>query len=183
MLIHPDTSCLLVIDLQEKLMPALHKPKRLLKHSRWLIEIANHLHIPVWATEQYPQGLGSTLKSLQELIPAERILSKTHFSAAAESEVRNALNAQQYNQFVIIGAEAHVCVLQTALQLKQQAREVFVVEDCISSRRPEDKALALERFRQAGIQVVSREMVAFEWLRKADTDAFRYISRNYLRNL
>ena len=77
--------------------------------------------------------------------------------------------------------ESHVCVLQSAMELKQQAREVFVVEDCVGSRTAADKAAALTRMRQCGIQVVTREMVAFEWLRKAGDDRFRNISREFLR--
>lgn len=181
MLIHADTSCLLVVDLQEKLMPALHKGKRLIRNSRWLIEIAHHLSVPVLVSEQYPKGLGHTVKALQPLLEQDQVLEKIHFSCVAESECRNRLNAGQYNQVVIIGAESHVCVMQTAIQLKQQAREVFVVEDCVSSRNPTDKTLALARMRQCGIHIVSREMVAFEWLRRADSDKFRYINRHYLR--
>ncbi|PYB25045.1 isochorismatase family protein, partial [Pseudomonas aeruginosa] len=84
-------------------------------------------------------------------------------------------------QFVVCGSEAHVCVLQTVLDLLGRGREVFVVEEAIGSRRPSDKALAVERMRQAGAMIVSREMVAFEWMERAGSDRFREISRNFIR--
>jgi nicotinamidase-related amidase len=181
MLILPDKSLLLVVDIQDKLVSAVEHPEQLLANCRWLLEIASHLKIPVLATEQYPQGIGHTAAGLRDLIPAEAVLEKTHFSCMSEPDCSAAINARNLDQVVIIGIEAHVCVLQSALQLRQQARDVYVVADCISSRNPQDKALAVERMRQAGIHIVSREMVAFEWMSKAGTDSFRHISRNYLR--
>ncbi len=181
MLIHPNKSCLLVIDIQEKLVPAVHEVDALIRNTRWLAEIAQILKVPVLTSEQYPQGLGHTVEALQDVLPAENIMEKTFFSCMSEPACNARINALRPSQVVITGMEAHVCVLQTALQLKQQAREVYVVADAVSSRDPADKALALERMRQGGIYVVSREMVAFEWLQKSGTEAFRHISKHYLR--
>ncbi|WP_010323969.1 hydrolase [Marinobacterium stanieri] len=181
MLIHPDKSCLLVIDIQEKMAPVIHQADEVIDNCRWLIEIANRLEVPVLATEQYPQGLGYTLPQLRQLIAEENILEKIHFSAMSDAEPNRVINSGKHNQVILVGMEAHVCVLQTAIELKQQAREVYVVEDCVSSRKPADRAAALERFRHCGIHVVTREMVAFEWLRRAGTDTFRDISKSYLR--
>ena len=181
MLIHPNKSCLLIIDIQEKLVPAIHEPSKLIQNTRWLTEIAAKINVPILPSDQYPQGIGHTLPEIAELIPAKGVMEKVHFSCMSEPQCNETINALRPNQVVIVGMEAHVCVLQTAIQLKQQAREVYVVEDCISSRDPNDKALALERMRQCGIYVVSREMVAFEWLQKSGTDTFRDISKNYLR--
>lgn len=181
MLIHPDTSCLLVVDIQEKMAPVIHQAEQTIDNCHWLIEIANRLGVPVFATEQYPQGLGPTLPRLRKLIKPENIVEKIHFSALSDPEPNRLFNSGQHEQFVLIGMESHVCVLQTAIQLKQQAHQVYVVEDCVSSRSPADKAAALERFRQCGIHILTREMVAFEWLRRAGTDTFREISKQYLR--
>lgn len=181
MLIHPDKSCLLVIDIQEKMAPVIHQADEVIDNCRWLIEIANRLEVPVLATEQYPQGLGYTLPQLRQLIAEENILEKIHFSAMSDAEPNRVINGGKHNQVILVGMETHVCVLQTAIELKQQAREVYVVEDCVSSRKPADRAAALERFRHCGIHVVTREMVAFEWLRRAGTDTFRDISKSYLR--
>jgi nicotinamidase-related amidase len=181
MLIHPDKSCLLVIDIQQRMAPVIHEAEQIVSNCEWLINIANRLEVPVLTTEQYPQGLGATLPRLQAILPAGNVMEKIHFSAMSDAEPNRRINAGKHNQVILIGMETHVCVLQTAIELKQQAREVYVVEDCVSSRSPADKAAALARFRQCGIYVVTREMVAFEWLRRAGTDIFREISRDYLR--
>ncbi|EAR59593.1 hydrolase [Neptuniibacter caesariensis] len=181
MLIHPNKSCLLIVDIQDKLVPAIHEAETLVKNTRWLTEIAVKLNIPVLTSEQYPQGLGHTISEIAEIAPKDGFMEKTYFSCMSEPECNEKINSIRPNQVIVTGMEAHVCVLQTALQLKQQAREVYVVADCVSSRNPKDKELALERMRQAGIYIVSREMVAFEWMQKAGTDSFREISKNYLR--
>lgn len=181
MLIQPDKSLLLVVDIQDRLLPAVDSPQQLQDNCRWLMEIARYLEVPVMATEQYPRGIGHTAAPLRELLPDDAVLEKTWFSCASEPACNDGIAALGRNQVVVIGIEAHVCVLQSAIELQRQGRDVFVVADCISSRNPADRALALERMRQAGIQIVSREMVAFEWMRKAGTDSFRHISRNYLR--
>jgi len=179
MLIKPDTSCLLVVDIQGKLVPAVYESEQMINNCRWLIEVAKELQIPILTSEQYPQGLGHTIDSLKAILPSDTLMEKVYFSCATESQCRAMI--QPYSQVIIIGMESHVCVLQTALELKQQNHEVFVVADCVSSRSPQDKELALARFRQNGVEVVSREMVAFEWMQKAATDSFRHISKNYLR--
>lgn len=179
MLIKPDTSCLLVVDIQGKLVPAVYESEQMINNCRWLIEVAKELQIPILTSEQYPQGLGHTIDSLKAILPSETVMEKVYFSCATESQCRAMI--QPYSQVIIIGMESHVCVLQTALELKQQNHEVFVVADCVSSRSLQDKELALARFRQNGVEVVSREMVAFEWMQKAATDSFRHISKNFLR--
>ncbi len=181
MLIHPNKSCLLVIDIQDKLVPAIHDSETMIKNTRWLAEIAKIMEVPVLTSEQYPQGLGHTIPELQDVLPAENVMEKTFFSCMSEASCNEKINALRPNQVVIVGMEAHVCVLQTAIQLKQQAREVYVVADAVSSRNPEDKAMALERMRQCGINVVTREMVAFEWMQKSGTEQFKNISKNFLR--
>ncbi len=181
MLIHPERSCLLVVDIQERMAPVIHQAEQIVANCAWLIDIANRLDVPVLATEQYPQGLGATLPSIRERIQPENMIEKIHFSAMSDAEPHRRIHAGNHEQVILIGMESHVCVLQTALELKQQGRDVYIVEDCVSSRAPADKAAALERFRQCGIYVVSREMVAFEWMRRAGTDSFREISKNYLR--
>ena len=181
MLISPTQSLLLVIDIQQKLVPAVCQPQQLIDKTRWLMEIAKLLEVPTLISEQYPQGLGHTVDNLAELVDAERIFDKLHFSCAAEPECRARIEREQRRQIVICGMEAHVCVLQSATELLEQGFEVFVIADLVSSRAESDRLLALDRMRQLGIQVVSREMVAFEWMQKSGTESFRTISKNYLR--
>jgi nicotinamidase-related amidase len=180
MLIQAEHSLLLMIDLQERLAPAIHGFDEVQRHNDWLLGVAQRLHVPVVATVQYPRGLGEMIPDLAHSIPPEHILEKTHFSAVAEGCLEG-LAAMSRRQVILTGTETHVCVLQTALGLLAADKEVYVVAEAVGSRRPEDKELALARMRQEGCRIVSREMVAFEWLRKAGTDTFRQVSRDYLR--
>ena len=181
MLMQAEKSCLLIVDIQEKLLPAIHEHQRVEDNAVWLIELAGELEVPILISEQYPRGLGHTSARLLEIAMSAPVMEKVHFSCAAAPDCRAQFVETGRPQYVIVGTEAHVCVLQTALGLLGEGYEVFVVADAVSSRRPEDAELALERMRQAGIQIVSREMVAFEWLQEAGTEKFRDISKRFLR--
>ena len=181
MLMKIETSCLLAVDFQERLMPAIHDADRIVANGAWLIQIAQRLNVPVLASEQYPRGLGHPVAAIRELLPAEAFMEKLHFSCAAERDCMRRIDALGRQQIVVIGAEAHVCVLQTALDLHAAGRDVYLVADAVSSRSPRDVELALERMRAEGVRVVSREMVVFEWLHQAGDDRFREISREFLR--
>jgi nicotinamidase-related amidase len=180
MLIDADHSLLLLIDLQERLAPAIQDIDTVLRHNLWLVAVAQRLSVPVGATVQYPSGLGPLVPELGAAIPPARVVEKIHFSAVADGCLERLPDFSQ-RQIVLTGTEAHVCVLQTALGLRALGKEVFVVAEAIGSRRATDKDLALARLRQEGCRIVSREMVAFEWLHKAGTDLFRQISREFLR--
>jgi len=181
MLMRVATSGLLVVDFQERLMPAIDDADRIVANGAWLIQIAQRLGVPVLASEQYPQGLGHTVAAIREWLPAEAFMEKRHFSCAADQNCMRRIDALNREQIVVIGAEAHVCVLQTALGLQAIGKEVYLVADAVSSRSPRDVELALERMRAEGVRVVSREMVVFEWLHQAGTEQFRAISREFLR--
>jgi nicotinamidase-related amidase len=181
MLINVEKSCLLIVDAQERLMPAVHDGQRVIETSAWLMKIADRLGVPVLLSEQYPRGLGHTVRSLASLAPPDAVMDKVHFSCAAEPACFERIAASGREQIILTGAEAHVCVLQTALGLRAAGREVFVVADGIGSRDPSNVELALRRMGAAGAWTVSREMVAFEWLERAGTEVFREISRQYLR--
>ena len=180
-LISRDHSLLLVIDLQARLLPAIHRAERVVENCVWLARVAAELGVPTLAMEQYPQGLGHLHPDLQALLGADQVLEKTHFGGAFEPHCLDRITALQRPQVVVAGTEAHVCVTQTVLGLLDSGLDVFLVADAVSSRRPEDAQLAVSRLRDAGAQVVSREMVAFEWIKKAGTDEFRRINRDYLR--
>ena len=180
MLIEADHSLLLLIDLQERLAPAIQDIDTVLRHNLWLVAVAQRLAVPVGATVQYPSGLGPMVPELGASIPPERVVEKIHFSAVADGCLERLPDFSR-RQIVLTGTEAHVCVLQTALGLRALGKEVFVVSEAVGSRRATDKELALARLRQAGCSIVSREMVAFEWLHTAGTDQFRQISREFLR--
>jgi nicotinamidase-related amidase len=180
MLIDAERSLLLVVDVQEKLLPVIRENDRVLANVTWLVQAAQQLGIPVAATEQYPKGLGPTAKPVRALLPEGSIATKTHFSAVA-AQCLAGLPGADRPQVVIVGLEAHVCVLQTTLELLEEGREVYVVTDCVGSRHELDGRMALARMQQEGARMVTREMVVYEWLGEAGTPRFSEISRQFLR--
>ncbi len=180
MLIDAHNSSLLVVDVQGKLVPAITGWQTLLDQIIWLIRVARRMEVPVLACEQYPQGLGPTHPAVAAELPEGCIASKLHFSAVAGA--CHALDQSGGTaQYIVCGMETHVCVLQTVMELLAGGKQVFVVQEAVGSRRESDKSLALARMRDGGASIVSREMVAFEWLRRANSELFRDISRNFLR--
>jgi nicotinamidase-related amidase len=173
-------SVLLIIDLQERLLPAIDAGESVLNHAAWLIGVARQLSVPVLLTEQYPQGLGQTAPRIAELVQPNERIEKIHFSAVAEGNLLTHPDAQR-KQWVICGTESHVCVQQTVLDLLAAGRQVSVVEEAVGSRQARDKTLALARMRQHGADIVSREMVAFEWLNQANTPEFRAVLNAFIR--
>lgn len=173
-------SVLLVVDVQQALLPAIHEGAAVVEHVRWLLGVAARLGVPRLVTEQYPKGLGATTPALRELLAPQELVEKECFSALTEGRLLAAPGGGR-RQWIVCGTEAHVCVQQTVLDLLAAGREVFVVDEAVGSRRPRDKALALERMRGHGADIVSREMVAFEWMERACTDTFRSVLREFIR--
>ncbi len=175
MLIHADTSCLIVIDMQERLVPAMQAPARTIRNAGILITAAEELAVPVLLTEQYPKGLGATVPELAEAASAAHaaILPKMHFSCMEDQDFAAAFKATGRRQAVIAGMEAHICVLQTAISLMDQSYEVFVVTDATSSRTLDSEKACLDRLQACGAGIVTTEMVVFEWLGRAGTSAFK----------
>ena len=177
MLMKADDAYLLVVDVQEKLTPLIHNHEMLLNNCRWLMTYANEMAIPIVVSEQYPKGLGRTVPQLAELAPQATVLEKMHFSCAADKQCLKQLNSLGKSQVIIVGIEAHVCVLQTAMQLAEANHDVFVVTDAVSSRHVHDIDIAFKRMQHSGIHLVTREMVFFECLHKAGTEQFKSMSR------
>ena len=167
---------LLVVDMQTRLLPAIAEGQTVLEQVIWLVRLAKRLGISISASEQYPQGLGATHQDLLSELTGNAVKEKMHFSCVAADILDS-----RHEQWIVCGIESHVCVLQTAIELKNTGHEVFVVESAIGSRRQSDKVTALERMRQSQIEIVSPEMVAFECLRTAGTPLFREISGEFLR--
>jgi len=181
MLLQAGQSLVLLIDMQQKLAPAIFEHKEVEQAAAWVLQVALQLDVPVWATEQYPQGIGSTLPTLAELIPEANILQKMHFSALKEPHIASSLACTERKQIVLLGTEAHVCVLQSALDLVELGYSVFVVTEAVGSRTEENKQLALSRMQHSGVHIISKEMLAFEWLECCGTDTFRQISKGWIR--
>ncbi|HET8610799.1 MAG TPA: isochorismatase family protein [Burkholderiales bacterium] len=180
MLLNAEQSSLLIIDMQKKVLDLVREHERVTRNCKWLMRLADKIGVPVAATCHYPEGLGPVVDELRRHVPAQAVRSKVHFSCVA-ARCLDDLPVMQRPQVVIAGIETHVCVWQSAADFRAAGTEVFVVADAVSSRQDGDTALALERMTAAGIHVVSREMVLFEWLRQAATPLFREVSREFLR--
>lgn len=178
MMLRADTSILIVIDVQERLQPAVAEPAAMVQRIALMMTAARRLGVPLLVTEQYPRGLGPTVAEIAALATPDETVAKTHFSCAAEPAVRNqlALMAPR-RQAVLCGAEAHVCVLQSALGLREDGWDVYVAADGVSSRKPLDLRVGLDRMARDGVRIVTAEMVVFEWLARAATPEFRELSR------
>ncbi|HEX5676886.1 MAG TPA: isochorismatase family protein [Alcanivorax sp.] len=170
MMMDAENATLVMIDYQPRLLPAIRHGQKLVARSVTLGRIAALLDVPVIGTEQSPDKLGENVPSIRRL--CSETLSKTRFDA---SDRLRATALAERGQVVLCGCEAHVCVLQTALGLQRLGFEVLVVEDAVGARREADKSAALQRLRQAGIGVVTLEMVAFEWLGDAQHPRFREV--------
>ena len=153
----------------------MQAPARTIRNARVLITAAHELGVPVIMTEQYPKGLGSTVPELAKVARAGEaiVLPKMHFSCMEDHDFASAFRATGRKQAVIAGMEAHICVMQTAAEMMEQGYEVFVVTDATSSRTLESEKACLDRLQSCGAGIVTTEMVVFEWLGRAGTDAFK----------
>ncbi|WP_374466317.1 isochorismatase family protein [Ferrovibrio sp.] len=172
----PETQ-LLVIDIQARLLPVMLDGARVMRQAGILLQAARRLAIPALITEQYPQGLGPTMAEVMAEAGDVPVLAKMHFSAASDPAIRSRIEAANRPQIVIAGIEAHVCVLQTALTLREAGRQVAVVVDAVSSRHADSVSVALQRLQAAGAELVTTEMCLFEWLGSAAHPDFKSLSR------
>ena len=177
MLIERHKSCLLVVDVQEKLAPAMADAAAVIRNAGILMQAAARLAVPLIVSEQYPQGLGTTVPELRVLAPDSARLAKLSFSCAADTGLQQRIKATQRSVLVIAGLEAHVCVLQSALGFRQAGYQTVVVADAVSSRAPASRDAALQRLRENGVEVATTEMVLFEWLGQAGTPEFKELSK------
>ena len=192
MLLQPEESQLVLVDYQQRLMPAIHDGQGVLANALRLAKAARLVEVPCWGTEENPQGLGPLDASLLPLI--RKVLPKMTFAGADElapclrpparapqgnarslpKHLQKPAPAQEErNSIVLAGCEAHVCLLQTALELLEQEFEVWVVTDACSSRTERNRDAAFDRLAGAGCELVTTEMVIFEWLRSADHPRFK----------
>jgi nicotinamidase-related amidase len=177
----PRETLLVVVDVQEKLAPAMPAAAMtdLVRASTILLEAARLLGVRVVATEQYPQGLGPTLAPIAERLAALGVtpISKLSFSACGEPAFLGAVHSPRPRAAVVIGMETHICVYQTVRDLQLLGVDVHVPRDGVASRRDDHRDAGLDLCRRAGAAVTTAETVAFDWLGRASGDAFKAISR------
>ncbi len=193
MLLQADQSQLVLVDYQTRLMPAIHDGAAVFANAVRLGRLARLMAVPVWGTEQNPSRLGPNLPEVREL--CTQTLAKMHFSAVEEGlseQLRPPVVAPQGNArslpkhlqkpsaiqrdtILVAGCEAHVCLLQTALDLLEDEFDVWVVTDACGSRTERNRDAAFDRLAGAGAELVTTEMVAFEWLRTAEHPQFKAV--------
>jgi nicotinamidase-related amidase len=166
-LLSAGSSALLVVDLQERLMPAIAGAADVVENTSRLIQAATRLEVPVTTTEQDPDKLGPTVEPLAALLPAPAV-AKSTFAADLSFPTTTV---------VVCGCEAHVCVQSTVLALRESGHDVAVVADAIGSRSPADRDAPVARMRAHGVDVVTTEMVVFEWLGSSRNPAFREVQK------
>lgn len=169
-----EDTALLVVDLQEKLLPKIINADDVARNATFMVKAAKTLGVPVLATEQYPKGLGATVEPLRSLI--EKVWEKQSFSAVREGGVLDFLKSDARIKVVLVGIEAHICVMQTVLDLLNQGFHVFICVDAVSSRYAIDVKIALKRMQQAGAVLVTSETCVYELLETAANPVFKEIS-------
>lgn len=178
MLLDAAHATLLIVDIQERLLPAMHEGERVISRTQILMKAAEALALPITVSEQYPKGLGKTVPEIAS--NAAMVFEKTSFSCWRDPAMKKHFIDQHEHDrplVIVAGIEAHVCVLQSAMDLHHSGFGVFVVADATSSRKPESAALAFDRLRQTGIPVINTEMAVFELLGKAGTAEFKALSQ------
>lgn len=173
---HREHTALLVIDVQERLMPVIHEKEKIFDNVNKLLKGAEILGLETIVTEQYPKGLGNTCAEVS-ITEKASVIEKVCFSCMLSEPVNEQLKLTNVKDLIVCGVESHICVLKTTLEAIQQGYRVHVVADAVSSRTAENKQLALERMRQSGAFIVSTEMILFMLLEQAGTEEFKAISR------
>lgn len=167
----------LIIDMQERLYPHIAGDEQLTRNTSILIEGLKAIGIRIMVTEQYTKGLGFTIQPLKMLIHDIPVIEKQAFSCCDDKPFIRRLKEYNPKNVIIAGIEAHVCVLQTTLDLIKKGYQPVVIEDCVGSRKTNDKKYAIERMRQEGAIISTYESVLFELLRYSGTEEFKTISK------
>ena len=180
MLLDRTRAQLLVVDVQDRLLPAMHEGDAMVERCAVLMQAAQRLGIPVTVSEQYRKGLGATVARLDNIKGDAVVMEKMHFSCAGDPAMADhigGISRSGRNQLVICGIEAHVCVTQTALGFKAMGLAVTVIADAVTSPRPESVRTATDRLSAAGVTLANTEMAVFEWLHRAGTPEFKELSK------
>ena len=172
---HTDSTVLVLIDIQEKLAPAMHESLFTIQNLQKIVNGAKILQIPMLVTEQV--NLGSTITDIAEHLAGIEPIKKRSFSCCREEDFIKALSALNRRQVLITGIECHICVYQTAVDLVSLGYDVQVVADCVSSRTASNQSIGLKRMESEGVKITSTEMALFELLKVAQGDKIRQISR------
>ena len=176
-LLDRNNSVLLIVDIQERLVPAMSKRQKVYDNCNHLIEASKLLHIPVVVTEQYPKGLGPTVSEIKDSLTTYSTLEKVTFDCCKGDGFLDKISSLKKGHIILTGMETHVCVLQTCLSLLKEGYFVHLVSDAVCSRKKDDYLAGRELMRDAGAVVTCTETVLFQLLEKAGTPEFKAISK------
>ncbi|HHO48317.1 MAG TPA: isochorismatase family protein [Desulfobacteraceae bacterium] len=173
--LHSDQCCLYVVDPQEKLMAHIHEADRVVCNTALMIRLAGILHFPIFANTQYKKGIGPIVPELASLLEGVPCPDKVCFNGLADPAVQKAISGlpPSVDTLLLCGVETHICVYQTAMGALQRGYGVWVVADAVSSRRPINDSLGQQRLRDMGAVLAPAEMIVYELLQRAGTDAFK----------
>jgi nicotinamidase-related amidase len=168
----------MVIDFQEKLVPHMNENSQLIKNTIMLIQGLEILQVPIITTQQYTKGLGMTVDEIYKAFSKEfKYQEKISFSCYGENVIKEEIRKLGKKSIIICGIEAHICVLQTVIDLLDDGYDVIIIEDCISSRKNNDKLNALRRMEKEGAIIATYESILFELTKVAGNDTFKAISK------
>jgi nicotinamidase-related amidase len=176
-LLRRDSTALLIIDIQERILGVMRNHEELINNAIKLIEGCKVLNIPIYVTEQYPKGLGKTASLLEPYLTEITPIEKSTFSCCGAEGLFDSFKNSEKKQIVISGIESHVCVQQTALDLIENGFSVTLAADAVSSRKEVDYNIALSRMRQKGIDISTTEAILFELLEFSGTEEFKRVSK------
>ena len=173
-LLSPDRCALIVVDIQEKLLPKIIGHRSLCWNAERLLKAAELCRVPTFVTEQYPRGLGKTVERLANLIPSPH--EKLSFSVYGCDSFRESLDSSpNIDQVVLCGIETHICMLQSAMDLVAEGFDTFIAVDAVGARHPEDHSVALQRLANEGVSMATTEGILFEWCESAEAEVFKGI--------
>ena len=175
--------CLLIIDMQEKLLSHIFNKEKIKYHCNKLVELLVELSVPIIYTEQYPKGLGSTVNCLKKKLTQNnsKKIEKTTFSAYENEGLKKILTQTNKQQVIVVGIESHICVLQTAIDLLENDRQVYIVDKCIGSRKLGDAKMGIERMLNKGASLINFEMIFFELIRDSKNQFFKKLSSKFIK--
>lgn len=171
-----EDTLLLIIDIQEKLVPVIANKEEVVKNTGVLIETAKEMNIPIIVTEQYPKGIGPTVSELEESLPVVEKFEKLNFSACT-NKIMDAIKKTNKKKIIIVGIETHVCVIQTARDLLGDKYQVFVPIDGVGSRTKENKQNGLDLMKDMGAVITNTETIIFDLMKKSGTPEFKLLSK------
>lgn len=180
MRINVEKAALLIVDVQDSLIPHIYESKQMVEKVIWLCKLARYLDLPAVVSEHCVDKIGGTNKAVMDMTIGAQVFQKRSFSAVRDGILKRTL-LKDKDHIIVCGMESHVCVLQMCLDLLAEEKKVFLVRDAVSSRKLSDLELAIERLKQAGAVVVSTEMVAFELMATAEHTNFSVVLKQLIK--